>query len=182
MSDEQKQNKADEENKNQAKSDSTPSAESSDSQKSELTAAPEAKHESVTTPEAQELAEEEKRIAEQEEQIKQKAEEEALEAEEVDVLSLKPGMTVRVHHKITEGEKERIQVFQGMIIALRGKTLNTKTMTVQKNSFGVRVERIFPLASPLIEKIEFVKIAKVRRSKLYYLADYTKRLKETFVK
>jgi large subunit ribosomal protein L19 len=91
-------------------------------------------------------------------------------------------MTVRVHQKIKEGEKERVQVFQGIIIAMRGKTENTKTMTVRKVSFGVGVEKIFPLASPLIEKIEVVKVAKVRRSKLYYLRTYGKRLKETFVK
>jgi len=73
-------------------------------------------------------------------------------------------------------------VFQGIITALRGKTANTKTMTVQKNSFGILVERIYPLASPIIAKIEVVKKAKVRRSKLTYLAQYRKRLKETFVK
>ncbi|HLD21515.1 MAG TPA: 50S ribosomal protein L19 [Patescibacteria group bacterium] len=96
--------------------------------------------------------------------------------------TLRTGMTVRVHQKIKEGEKERIQVFQGIITALRGKTANTKTMTVQKNSFGILVERIYPLASPIIAKIEVVKKAKVRRSKLTYLAQYRKRLKETFVK
>ncbi len=113
---------------------------------------------------------------------KQQAEEEALAAEEVkDEQELRPGMTVRVHFKIREGEKERIQVFQGMILALRGKTAPTKTMTVRKVSFGIGVERIFPLASPLIEKIEIVKIAKVRRSKLFFIRDYGKRLKETLV-
>lgn len=129
-----------------------------------------------------EPTEEEKKIAEEEALAKKQAEEEALAAEEIRVPDLRPGMTVRVHQKIQEGEKERIQVFQGIIIALRGKTPVTKTVTVQKNSFGVMVEKIFPINSPIIEKIEVVKIAKVRRSKLYYLRHYTKRLKETLVK
>jgi large subunit ribosomal protein L19 len=125
----------------------------------------------------------EDRVAKEAEAAKQQAAEEALAAEEVkDEQELRPGMTVRVHFKIKEGEKERIQVFQGMILALRGKTTPTKTMTVRKVSFGVGVERIFPLASPLIEKIEIVKIAKVRRSKLFFVRDYGKRLKETLVK
>lgn len=108
-------------------------------------------------------------------------EEAVLPAEEIKTTDLRPGMTVRVHQKIKEGEKNRIQIFQGMILALRGKTSATKTMTVGKRSFGVYVERIYPLASPLIEKIEVVKQAKVRHSKLYFLKDYAKRLKETFV-
>lgn len=121
-------------------------------------------------------------IAAQEEAAKQQAKEEALEAEEIGFPDLRSGMTIRLHQKIKEGNKERIQVFQGIVIALRGKTLETKTVTLQKKSFGVMVEKIFPLASPLIEKIEVVKIAKVRRAKLYYLTDYKKRLKETLVK
>ncbi len=125
---------------------------------------------------------EEKKIAEEEAAAKKQAEEAAMEAEKVKVEDLRPGMTIRLHQKIKEGEKERIQVFQGIIIALKGNTPATKTVTLQKTSFGVMVEKIFPLASPLIEKIEVVKIAKVRRSKLYYLRDYTKRLKETLVK
>lgn len=111
------------------------------------------------------------------------ASEETLPAEEVKAQELRPGMTIRVHQKIKEsGDKTRIQVFQGIIIAMRGKTPATRTMTVQKESFGVMVEKIFPIASPLIDKIEVVKQARVRRSKLYFLADYRKRLKETFVK
>jgi large subunit ribosomal protein L19 len=125
--------------------------------------------------------EDEAKVAEQEAMAKQQAAEEALAAEAVQEQDLRPGMTVRVHQRIKEGEKERVQIFQGIIIALRGKTPATKTMTVQKHSFGVMVEKIFPLASPLIEKIEVVKIAKVRRAKLYYLRDYSKRLKETLV-
>lgn len=136
----------------------------------------------VETTEPAEPTEEEKRIAEEQEAARLKAEEEALAAEQVATEELRPGLTIRVHQKIKEGEKERVQVFQGIIIALRGKTPETKTMTVQKQSFGVMVEKIFPLASPLIEKIEVVKKAKVRRSKLYFLRDYSKRLKETLVK
>lgn len=132
--------------------------------------------------EAGEVVTDEEREAAEAEAAKKQAEEEALAAEEATRESLRPGMTVRVHQKIKEGEKERVQVFQGIIIAMRGKTPETKTMTVRKVSFGVGVEKIFPLASPLLEKIEVVKIAKVRRSKLYYLRSYGKRLKETFVK
>jgi large subunit ribosomal protein L19 len=108
--------------------------------------------------------------------------EETAPAEDATVQNLRPGMTVRVHQKITEGDKQRVQVFQGIITAMRGKTPETKTMTVQKSSFGVTVEKIFPTGSPLIEKIQVVKQAKVRRSKLYFLKGYSKRLKETFVK
>lgn len=112
----------------------------------------------------------------------QAAAEEALPAEEVKAQDLRPGMTVRVHQKISEGDKDRIQVFQGMIIAMSGKTPETKTITVQKQSFGVWVDKIFPVASPLIEKIEVVKIAKVRRAKLDFVQSFTRRLKETFLK
>ena len=108
--------------------------------------------------------------------------EEVAPAEAVSAQELRPGMTVRVHQKITEGDKQRVQIFQGIITAMRGKTLATKTITVQKSSFGILVEKIFPTGSPLIEKIEVVKQAKVRRSKLYFLKGYSKRLKETFVK
>ncbi len=152
----------------------------SEEEKKEMTpeAAPETADVAVEAPEESE----EERVAKEAEAAKQQAEEEALAAEEVkDEQELRPGMTVRVHFKIKEGEKERIQVFQGMILALRGKTAPTKTMTVRKVSFGIGVERIFPLASPLIEKIEIVKIAKVRRSKLFFIRDYGKRLKETLV-
>lgn len=95
-----------------------------------------------------------------------------------DLPDLKPGMTVRVHQKIKEGEKERIQVFEGMILAIKGGKQLTSTITVRKESSGIGVERIFPIHSPFIEKIEAVKQAKVRRAKLYYLREYKKRLKE----
>lgn len=80
------------------------------------------------------------------------------------------GDTVKVHMKIVEGEKERIQVIEGVAIKMRGGGAR-KTLTVRKISFGVGVERIFPMHSPRVEKIEIVKRAKVRRAKLYYLRE-----------
>ncbi|MEK6757396.1 MAG: 50S ribosomal protein L19 [Bacteroidota bacterium] len=79
-----------------------------------------------------------------------------------------PGDTVSVHVRVVEGDKERIQQFQGVVISKRGSGVNT-TFTVRKISDGVGVERIFPLHSPRIAKIEKVKEGKVRRAKLYYL-------------
>jgi len=84
--------------------------------------------------------------------------------------SLRPGETVRVHVKVVEGEKERTQVFEGVVIGLSGKG-NRATFTVRKISYGVGVERIFPLNSPRIEKVEVVSRGKVRRAKLYYLRE-----------
>jgi len=78
------------------------------------------------------------------------------------------GDTVRVHVKIREGEKERIQVFQGVVISKR-KGRTDATFTVRKISYGVGVERIFPLHSPIIDTIEVVSKGRVRRSKIYYL-------------
>ena len=81
---------------------------------------------------------------------------------------IRTGLTVRVHVRIREGEKERIQVFEGMVIAIqRGGARGT--FTVRKVSFGQGVERIFPLHSPSIEKIELGRAARVRRAKLYFL-------------
>lgn len=80
------------------------------------------------------------------------------------------GDTVRVHIRIVEGNKERVQVVEGVLIKMRGSQ-NRKTITVRKVSFGVGVERIFPLHSPRVEKVEVVKHAKVRRAKLYYLRE-----------
>jgi len=78
------------------------------------------------------------------------------------------GDTVRVHVKVVEGEKERIQVYEGAVIARKG-TLNTEMFTVRKISYGVGVERIFPLHSPIVTKVDVVRQGKVRRAKLYYL-------------
>ena len=82
--------------------------------------------------------------------------------------SFKPGDTINVHVKIKEGTKERIQQFQGTVIQRRGEA-NGETFTVRKVSNGVGVERIFPIVSPSIDKIEVVKEGKVRRAKLNYL-------------
>ena len=79
-----------------------------------------------------------------------------------------PGDNVKVHVKIKEGEKERIQVFQGVVISKRKGNTNA-TFTVRKVSYGVGVERIFPLHSPAIDKIEVVTRGRVRRAKIYYL-------------
>jgi large subunit ribosomal protein L19 len=86
--------------------------------------------------------------------------------------SFQIGDTVRVHFKIREGEKERVQVFEGVAIRCRG-TKGRSTLTVRKMSFGVGVERIFPLSSPLIDKLEVAVKGDVRRAKLYYLRDVT---------
>ena len=84
---------------------------------------------------------------------------------------IRPGFTVRVHQKIREGEKNRIQIFEGIVIAHKhGKGLGG-TITVRKIASGVGVERIFPLHSPNIAKFEIVKTSGVRRAKLYYLRD-----------
>jgi large subunit ribosomal protein L19 len=85
-----------------------------------------------------------------------------------DYPQFKSGDRVRVHVRVIEGEKERIQPFEGDVIAIKGESL-TKTFTVRKMASGVGVERIFPYNSPKIAKIEVVKEGKVRRAKLYYL-------------
>jgi large subunit ribosomal protein L19 len=82
---------------------------------------------------------------------------------------IKPGDLVRVHQKIKEGDKQRIQIFEGIVIARKHGKGITSTITVRKVVEGVGVERIFPVHSPSLEKIEVVKSSKVRRSKLYYL-------------
>lgn len=85
-------------------------------------------------------------------------------------VQFKAGDTVRVFFKVVEGGNERIQAFEGVVIQRRGTGL-TETFTVRKISFGVGVERIFPIHSPRIDKIQVVRQGKVRRAKLYYLRD-----------
>lgn len=80
------------------------------------------------------------------------------------------GDTVRVHYKVVEGGKERIQPYEGTVISKKGSGIS-KNVTVRKISYGVGVERIFPLYSPRIDKIEIIKRGRVRRAKLYYLRD-----------
>ncbi len=94
----------------------------------------------------------------------------AIEREQMrfDLPHFKAGDTVEVHVKIKEGDKERIQVFKGVVIRKRKGTTNA-TFTVRKISYGIGVERIFPLHSPSIDKIEVVSRGRVRRSRLYYL-------------
>jgi large subunit ribosomal protein L19 len=87
-----------------------------------------------------------------------------------DLPTFRIGDTIRVHVKIKEGDKERVQVFEGIVIARKNGDLRT-TFTVRKTSFGQGVERIFPLHSPVIEKIEVTRKGRVRRAKLYYLRD-----------
>jgi large subunit ribosomal protein L19 len=84
--------------------------------------------------------------------------------------AMKPGDTVKVHVKVREGDKERIQVFEGMVIGMHRGGVRA-TFTVRKVSFGQGVERIFPLHSPIIDRIDVVRTAKVRRAKLYFLRD-----------
>ena len=97
---------------------------------------------------------------------------------------VKPGMWVRVHQKIKEvnakgEEKERVQVFEGRVLGRKGGTEAGATITVHKESFGVGVEKIFPLHMPSIQKIEILRKAKVRRAKLWYLLrGYKKKIKE----
>ena len=86
------------------------------------------------------------------------------------IPELKIGNTVRVHQRIKEGNRERIQVFEGIIIKKQGGGLNS-TFTVRRISYGVGVEKTFLIHSPLVEKVEVVRVGKARRAKLYYLRD-----------
>ena len=86
------------------------------------------------------------------------------------IPDLKIGNTVKVHVRIKEGNKERIQVFEGIIIKVQGAGVN-KTFTVRKRSYGVGVEKTFLIHSPLVEKVEVVRVGKARRAKLFYLRD-----------
>jgi large subunit ribosomal protein L19 len=85
-----------------------------------------------------------------------------------DIPEYKVGDTVKVHYKIKEGNKERIQIFQGIVIQKKGEGMS-KSFTVRKVSGGIGVERIFPSHSPLIDKLEIVRYGQVRRAKLFYL-------------
>ena len=96
----------------------------------------------------------------------------AIEAEQMkeNLPDFRIGDTIKVHVKIVEGQTERIQVFEGICIAKRSSGVR-KTFTVRKISYGVGVERVFPLHSPRVDKIEVVRPGRVRRAKLYYLRD-----------
>ena len=104
-----------------------------------------------------------------------------------DVPSFKAGDTVAVHYKVKEGNKERIQVFEGVVIRVSGGSI-AKNFTVRKVSSGVGVERIMPINSPMIEKIEVKRIGKVRRARLYYLRNLSgkaariKEIRKFFIK
>lgn len=118
------------------------------------------------------------------------AEEAKVEVVEVKPLELRSGMTVKVHEKIEDvtpkGEKRsRIQIFEGIILGIRGSGVS-RTMTVRKVSDGIGVEKIYPMSSPVVAKIELVKTAHVRRAKLNFLTDrkyaFRRKLKEVWVK
>lgn len=91
-----------------------------------------------------------------------------------DNLNIRVGQKVRVHVKVKEGDKEKIQTFEGTVIARKGRG-GTETFTVRRVAYGVGIERVFPLHSPFIEKIEVVKTGLVRRAKLYYLRNRTEK-------
>ncbi|HBK34709.1 TPA: 50S ribosomal protein L19 [Candidatus Uhrbacteria bacterium] len=122
-----------------------------------------------------------------EEPAEEEAPEAAYQAKLIDFKQLKPGMTVRVHERIKDispkgEERERIQIFEGIILWLKGSGIS-RTMTVRKMSKGFGVEKIYPINSPVIAKIELVKKARVCRAKLGYLKDlkhrFKRKLKET---
>ena len=86
------------------------------------------------------------------------------------IPAFRPGDTVKVHAKVVEGERERIQVFEGVVIRIRRGGVNSN-FTVRRISHGVGVERIFPYYSPLVDKVDVVRVGSVRRAKLYYLRE-----------
>ena len=86
------------------------------------------------------------------------------------IPSFRPGDTIKVHAKVVEGDKERIQVFEGVVIGRQGAGMR-ESVRVRKLSYGVGVERLFPLHSPMVDKIELAKEGKVRRAKLYFLRE-----------
>ena len=87
-----------------------------------------------------------------------------------DVSAFNVGDTVKVHFKIVEGKNERIQIYEGLVICFKNSGIG-RTFTVRKNSYGVGVERVFPLHSPRIASIEVIRPGKVRRAKLYYIRE-----------
>ena len=98
---------------------------------------------------------------------------ETIESEQIKrKLDFRPGDTVKVHVRIKEGEKQRIQIFEGVVIRISGGGVN-KSFTVRKMSFGTGVERVFPLQSPNVTKVEITHQGKVRRARLYYLRNLT---------
>ena len=106
-----------------------------------------------------------------------------MKVEPVKADAIEPGMVVRVHQKIKEttpngDERERIQIFEGTVIAVKGKDAKSATITVRKIASGVGVERIFPVMSPVVAKIEAVKQYATHRAKLYYLRTHKKKLAE----
>ena len=92
------------------------------------------------------------------------------EATKPNIPAFQAGDTVRVHVRVVEGEKERIQLFEGVVIARKGGSCR-ETFTVRKLSYGIGVERIFPLHSPMLDKIDVIRKGRVRRAKLYYLRE-----------
>ena len=96
----------------------------------------------------------------------------AIEASQMknEVDTFKVGDTVKVHFRIIEGKIERIQIFEGLVLAIKNSKVG-KTFMVRKNSYGVGVERVFPLHSPRVAKVEVIRPGKVRRAKLYYIRD-----------
>lgn len=106
--------------------------------------------------------------------ILEKIQREQVRKQGKDFPEFRPGDTVRVHTKIKEGDKERIQVYEGVVIRKKGLGVQA-SFTVRKISYGVGVERIFPLSSPMIDRVELVTRGKVRRSRLYYLRNLSGR-------
>jgi len=94
----------------------------------------------------------------------------SIEAEQIksELPAFQVGDTVRVSFKIVEGKTERVQAYEGLVIAIKNAGIG-KTFTVRKNSYGVGVERVFPINSPRVEKVEVIRHGKVRRAKLYYI-------------
>lgn len=109
---------------------------------------------------------------------------ESSQMKDKDFSSFRIGDTVRVHFRIVEGKGERVQLMEGVVIAIKNKGIS-RTFTVRKVSYGVGVERVFPLHSPRVEKVEVIRHGKVRRAKLYFLRERvgkSARIKEKIVR